>query len=76
MFRPIKKSRLFTAFLMSFIMSSTVSAVVTYANLRTFENFFHTWLEAAMIAVPVAFFVLLLIRPIIEGFAKRIFEDE
>jgi len=72
---PITFSRLVTAFLMSLIMSSVVSGVVTFMNLGISTEFLIAWLKAVIIAFPVAFFTLLLIRPMVEKIVRKWFPE-
>lgn len=67
-------SHLLASSLMSFFMGFLMSGIVTFINVGFPENFVSLWMNAFVKVVPIAFFVVLIVRPLVESLVKRLTE--
>ena len=57
---------------MSIMMGFLMSGIVTLINIGFPDNFVNFWMNAFVKVTPIAFCVILIVRPIVEKIVKKI----
>jgi membrane protein implicated in regulation of membrane protease activity len=68
---PKKYAPIVAGLLMSSMMGFIMSGIVTAINIGVPSNFIALWMGAFIKVVPIAFFAVIIVRPIVERFIKK-----
>ena len=59
---------------MGFLMSLSITLVLTFVRIETAESFFSVWLQAWLVAYPVAIVCILIYKPLASKFTETIIQ--
>lgn len=69
---PKKFAPLLGGVIMSIMMGFLMSGIVTTINVGMPENFIEIWMNAFIRVTPIAFVVILIVRPLVEKILQKI----
>ena len=67
-------SNLIFSVVMGFLMSLSITLVLTFVRIETAESFFSVWLQAWLVAYPVAIVCILIYKPLASKFTETIIQ--
>ena len=59
---------------MGFLMSLSITLVLTFVRIEIVESFFSLWLQAWLVAYPVAIVCILIYKPLASKFTETIIQ--
>ena len=59
---------------MGFLMSLSITLVLTFVRIETAESFLSVWLQAWLVAYPVAIVCILIYKPLASKFTETIIQ--
>ena len=59
---------------MGFLMSLSITLVLTFVRIEIAESFFSVWLQAWLVAYPVAIVCILIYKPLASKFTETIIQ--
>jgi len=67
-------SNLIFSVVMGFLMSLSITLVLTFVRIETAESFFSVWLQAWLVAYPVAIVCILIYKTLASKFTETIIQ--